>query len=142
MYCGDRMPNQNGNFLGKRNCCEGLTCISFYGGGSCEKGIDRKIINIRIVVKRIRLCQMPMITIFEFRYFLEYPPCRDACHSPGISVNGTYLHKSYLEVFPDGCRKLPKNHGIYLMALEDSLKRECKKSCGCKKCNFFNECIE
>jgi len=107
MDCGEG----NSLFLGKRNCCEGLTCMSPYGWGRCEK---------------------------------EQQPCRDHwnCHNPGISINGTYVYKSYLEVFPDGCRKLPKNHGIIYYHEEDSLKRKCPKSCGCKKCNYFNKCIE
>ena len=48
MDCGEG----NSLFLGKRNCCEGLTCMSPFGWGRCEKGINRKIINIRIVVKK------------------------------------------------------------------------------------------
>ena len=81
--------------------------------------------------------------------FLEHPPCRDFarggdCHNPGRYrlVNGTYLNKSYLELFPDGCRQLPKNHGILDLSGDYSLKRECPKSCGCKKCNHFSRCIE
>ena len=95
-----------------------------------------------------------MMMIVEFHTFLEHPPCRDNqvdhvngggdCHNPGRYrlVNGTYLNKSFLELFPDGCRQLPKNHGIHQLSGEHSLKRHCPKSCGCKKCNYFNRCIE
>ena len=94
---------------------------------------------------------MPMIMIVEFNTFLEHPPCHDFgfnrdCHNPGwYMYNGTRLNKSYLELFPDGCRQLPKNHGIWELELESgehSLKGLCPKSCGCKKCNYFNRCIE
>jgi len=117
MDCGARSPG-DGYFLGKRNCCDGLTCISLFGRGQCEK---------------------------------EHPPCHDFgfnrdCHNPGwYMYNGTRLNKSYLELFPDGCRQLPKNHGIWELELESgehSLKGLCPKSCGCKKCNYFNRCIE
>ena len=38
MDCGARSPG-DGYFLGKRNCCDGLTCISYFGGdGKCEIG--------------------------------------------------------------------------------------------------------
>ena len=47
MDCGEG----NSLFLGKRNCCEGLTCMSPFGWGRCEKGINGKIINIKIVLK-------------------------------------------------------------------------------------------
>jgi len=118
MDCGRAKPNdQDPIFLGKRNCCDGLTCISLFGWGRCEK---------------------------------EHPPCIDNgadygdCHNPGWIrlANGTSLIKSYLELFPDGCRQLPKNHGIWRLSGEHSLQTHCPKSCGCKKCNYFNKCVE
>ena len=76
---------------------------------------------------------------FQPLHLLDNPRCRDTrfCNGPGALVNNSIVDKSLLELFPNGCNELPINHNIHLVGSSD-LKRECPKSCGCKKCKLHN----
>ena len=78
-----------------------------------------------------------LVVFLNSLYLLDERPCKDAveCNNPGVTVrvpgtlNSTYVHKSWLEMYPDGCNELPKDHGIHgISTWGGSLKFRCPKS--------------